>query len=130
VLSGVAIGRLSSDATICGIGQCLGRGTTISIILVMFVLPQILMVGEKIIERTSFEVSVPIKLDRGFGTVRVDGFVRGQINGTVVGEMHALVRGEVAAVVTMGSLQQIDPGADPETDAHHLISGEVSENED
>ncbi|MBP5553324.1 MAG: MMPL family transporter [Lachnospiraceae bacterium] len=107
VLSGVAIGRLSSDATICGIGQCLGRGTTISIILVMFVLPQILMVGEKIIEKTSFEVSVPIKLNRGFGTVRVDGFVRGQINGTVIGEMHALVRGEVAAVVTMGSMQEV-----------------------
>lgn len=116
VLSGVAIGRLSSDATICGIGQCLGRGTTISIILVMFVLPQILMVGEKIIERTSFEVSVPIKLNRGFGTVRVDGFVRGQINGTVIGEMHALVRGEVAAVVTMGAMQEVNEGEIPVID--------------
>ena len=114
VLSGVAIGRLSSDATICGIGQCLGRGTTISIILVMFVLPQILMVGEKIIEKTSFEVSVPIKLNRGFGTVRVDGLVRGQINGTVIGEMHALVRGEVAAVVTMGSMQEVTEEGIPE----------------
>ncbi len=114
VLSGVAIGRLSSDATICGIGQCLGRGTTISIILVMFVLPQILMVGEKIIERTSFEVSVPIKLNRGFGTVRVDGLVRGQINGTVIGEMHAIVRGEVAAVVTMGSMQEVSEDKLPE----------------
>jgi predicted RND superfamily exporter protein len=114
VLSGVAIGRLSSDATICGIGQCLGRGTTISIILVMFVLPQILMVGEKIIEKTSFEVSVPIKLNHGFGTVRVDGLVRGQINGTVIGEMHALVRGEVAAVVTMGSMQEVTEEGIPE----------------
>ena len=112
VLSGVAIGRLSSDATICGIGQCLGRGTTISIFLVMFVLPQILMVGEKIIEKTSFEVSVPIRLDRGFGTVRVDGFVRGQVNGTVVGEMHALVRGEVAAVVTMGNMHEVSSDED------------------
>ncbi len=117
VLSGVAIGRLSSDATICGIGQCLGRGTTISIILVMFVLPQILMVGEKIIERTSFEVSVPIKLNRGFGTVTVDGFVRGQINGTVIGEMHALVRGEVAAVVTMGGIKEAKEGEMPEIDS-------------
>ncbi len=125
VLSGVAIGRLSSDATICGIGQCLGRGTTISIILVMFVLPQILMVGEKIIEKTSFEVSVPIKLDRGFGTVRVDGFVRGQINGTVVGEMHALVRGEVAAVVTMGNMHELPP----EEGAPDELPGEVNSDE-
>ena len=78
----------------------------------MFVLPQILMVGEKIIEKTSFEVSVPIRLDRGFGTVRVDGFVRGQVNGTVVGEMHALVRGEVAAVVTMGNMHEVSSDED------------------
>lgn len=131
VLSGIAIGRLSSDATICGIGQCLGRGTTISIILVMFVLPQILMVGEKIIERTSFEVSAPIKLDRGFGTVRVDGMVRGQVNGYVIGEMHAIVKGEVAAVVTMGGLENIPPddaGSGGET--IKLLEGKVDGNED
>ena len=121
VLSGFAIGNLSSDATICGIGQCLGRGTLISIALVMFVLPQILMVGEKIIERTSFEVSVPIKLDRGFGIVRVDGMVRGQINGYVVGEMHALVKGDIAAVVTMGGMQELPEDA---TDGNEL-PGEV-----
>ena len=121
VLSGFAIGNLSSDATICGIGQCLGRGTLISIALVMFVLPQILMVGEKIIERTSFEVSVPIKLDRGFGTVRVDGMVRGQINGYVVGEMHALVKGDIAAVVTMGGMQELPKDAPDGS----KLSGEV-----
>ena len=87
----------------------------------MIVLPQILMVGEKIIERTSFEVSVPIKLNRGFGTVTVDGFVRGQINGTVIGEMHALVRGEVAAVVTMGSMKEVTDEQLPEIEG----SGEV-----
>jgi len=108
VLAGFAIGRLSSDGAICGIGQCLGRGTIISIILVMFVLPQILMVGERVIEKTSFKVSVPIKLDRGFGTMRVDGFVRGQINGVVTGEMHAMVRGEVSAIVTMGQMQVLE----------------------
>ncbi len=112
VLAGFMIGNLSSDGAICGIGQCLGRGTIISIILVMFVLPQILMVGEKVIEKTSFEVSSPIKLDRGFGTVRVDGFVRGQVNGAVIGEMHALVKGEVNAIVTMGNM--VTEGEDDE----------------
>ena len=90
------------------------------------ILPQILMVGEKIIERTSFEVSVPIKLDRGFGTVRVDGFVRGQVNGTVVGEMHALVRGEVAAVVTMGNMHEIPSDSPDEKPAPRIEDkGEV-----
>ncbi len=127
VLSGIAIGRLSSDATICGIGQCLGRGTIISIILVMFVLPQILLVGEKIIEKTSFEVSAPIKLDRGFGTVRVDGMVRGQVNGYVIGEMHALIKGEVAAVVTMGGLENIPE--EPGNERSNLLEEKVNANE-
>ena len=63
--------------------------------------------GEKIIDKTSFKMSVPIKLDRGFGLVRVDGMVRGNINGTVIGEMHAVVRGEVNALVTLGKMETI-----------------------
>ena len=106
-LAGVFIGQLSSDGAISGVGQCIGRGTIISIVLVMFVLPQILLVGEKIIDKTSFKMSVPIKLDRGFGLVRVDGMVRGNINGTVIGEMNAVVRGEVNALVTLGKMETI-----------------------
>ena len=113
VLAGFSIGQLSSDGAICGIGQCLCRGTLISIFLVMFVLPQILIIGSSIIDKTSFKVSVPIKLDRGSGMLRVDGFVRGQVNGLVVGEMHAFVRGDVAAIVRMGSLEETDEN-DPE----------------
>ena len=106
VLAGYFIGRLSSDAAICGIGQALCRGTIISIILVMFVLPQILLVGEKIIEKTSFKVSVPFKLNRNSGLMRVDGIMQGQINGFVVGEVHAVVKGDVNAVVSMGKITQ------------------------
>lgn len=108
VLAGYFIGQLSSDACICVIGQCLCRGTIISIILVMFVLPQILLVGEKIIEKTSFKVSVPLKLDHNTGVMRVDGLVQGQVNGFVVGEMHAVVRGDVNAVVSMGKISKVE----------------------
>ncbi len=104
ILSGFFIGKMTSNGAISGIGESLARGTIISILLVMFVLPQILMVGEKIIEKTSFKFSSPIKLTRRFGTVRVDGLVRGHVNGTVVGTMHAIVKGEVNAVVTMGEM--------------------------
>ena len=58
-------------------------------------------------------MSVPIKLDRGTGMMRVDGYVRGQVNGLVVGEMHAFVRGDVAAIVRMGNLEEVDEN-DPE----------------
>ena len=107
-LAGISIGALTSDGAICGIGQCLGRGTIISIILVMFVLPQILLVGEKIIEKTSFKVSVPLKLDHNTGVMRVDGLVQGQVNGFVVGEMHAVVRGDINAVVSMGKISKVE----------------------
>jgi predicted RND superfamily exporter protein len=108
-LAGIFIGILSSDGAICGIGQCLGRGTIVSIIIVMFVLPQILLLGEKIIDKTSFKVSVPIKIEKASGMVRVDGYIQGQINGTVIGEVHGLVRGDVSALVKIGKIEELNP---------------------
>ena len=105
-LAGVFIGKMSSDGAICGIGQCLGRGTIISIIIVMFVLPQILLLGEKIIDRTSFAVSIPLKLEKTTGLVRVDGMVQGQINGSVIGEMHGFIRGDASLFINTGTLEQ------------------------
>lgn len=106
-LAGILIGQMSSDGAICGIGQCLGRGTIISLITVMFVLPQILLVGEKIIERTSFAVSMPLKMEKTTGLMRVDGMVQGQINGTIVGELHGFVRGEANLIVNMGKVEKV-----------------------
>ena len=112
-LAGIFIGQMSSDGAVCGIGQCLGRGTILSIFTVMFVLPQILLLGEKIIERTSFAVSMPLKLERTTGLMRIDGIVQGQINGVIVGEVHGLVRGEANLLVNMGKLEQKqDDGSD------------------
>lgn len=127
VLAGILIGQMSSDGAICGIGQCLGRGTIISILVVMFCLPQILLLGEKIIDRTSFKVSVPIKLERTAGLVRLDGFVQGQINGAFVGEIHGMVRGDVAAMVKIGKIEQVD--GDGEMDENLLIEEQEDEYE-
>jgi len=113
VLAGFFIGLMSSNGAVCGIGECLGRGTVFSIIAVMFVLPQILLLGEKVIDRTSFAVSIPLKLERVSGLMRVDGLVQGQINGTIVGEVHGLVRGDASLFVNMGKLEQReDDGSD------------------
>ena len=105
-LAGIFIGQMSSDGAVCGIGQCLGRGTILSIVIVMFVLPQILLLGEKIIDRTSFAVSMPLKLERNSGLMRIDGIVQGQINGTIAGEFHGLVRGDANLFVNMGKLEK------------------------
>lgn len=114
-IAGILIGQMSSDGAICGIGQCLGRGTIISIIIVMFALPQILLLGEKVIEKTSFAVSIPIKMEKTTGLIRVDGIVSGQIEGNIVGEMHGFIRGNANLLVSTGNVeQQQDDGGKPE----------------
>lgn len=123
-LAGIFIGKMSSDGAICGIGQCLGRGTILSIIIVMFVLPQILLLGEKIIDKTSFAVSIPLKLEKTSGLMRVDGIIQGQINGTVIGEMHGFVRGDANLFVNMGKLEQREDGGE---DLEELLQKEKEE---
>ncbi len=105
-LAGILIGNLTSDGTICGIGQCIGRGTIISILLVMFVLPQILLLGEKIIDMSSFKVSVPLKLSRETGLVRIDGMVQGNMSGYFVGEMHGVLSGDASIMMTTGRMSK------------------------
>ena len=60
------------------------------------------------IEKTSFKVSVPIKLEKTTGLVRVDGYVQGQINGLVTGEIHGVVRGDVNALIKIGKIEQME----------------------
>ena len=43
---------MTSEPTTSGIGIALGRGTAISLVLVMFVLPQVLIWGDKLIRKT------------------------------------------------------------------------------
>ena len=114
-IAGILIGQMSSDGAICGIGQCLGRGTIISIIIVMFALPQILLLGEKVIEKTSFAVSIPLKMEKTTGLIRVDGIVSGQVEGNIVGEMHGFIRGNANLLVSTGNVeQQQEDGGKPE----------------
>ena len=98
-LAGITIGQLTSDAAIFNIGQCIGRGTIISIFITLFVLPQILLVGDTIISKTAFVMNMPLKNMTVSGLIRVDGAIRGQINGTVTGTMTALIRGDVSAFI-------------------------------
>lgn len=106
-VSGILIGKMTSDVAIYGIGKSLGRGTLISIFVTMFVLPQILLAGDKIIEKTAFVMNMPIRTKNVTGLMRVDGLVRGRIEGTVTGTMSAIVRGNVSAYVEAGDVTQL-----------------------
>ncbi len=54
--AGAIVGLVTTEPAICSIGVCLGRGTIISLILVMGVLPQLLLLFDKVIEKTFFGV--------------------------------------------------------------------------
>lgn len=104
--AGILIGQMTTDAAIVGIGQSLGRGTILSIVLVMFVLPQILLLGGKIVDKTSFSVPINLKRHTGKGHIMVDGVVRGEIHGTISGVVHAAVDGEVNLNLISGSVKE------------------------
>ena len=106
-MAGILIGQMTSDPCIAGIGESLGRGTIISIITVMFVLPQILLLGDRIIDKTSFDVNLnlPVHTHEAAGLVRVDGMVRGNVDGVFVGTMHGVVRGNVNIQMISGTVK-------------------------
>lgn len=122
-MAGILIGQLTSNPCISGIGVSLGRGTIISIITVLFVLPQILLLGDKLIEKTSFAVNLPmpVQSQKESGLIRVDGIVRGQINGVVIGTMHAVVRGDVSAMIVSGSMKNMEEGTDIKEEELRLL---------
>ena len=98
-VAGFLIGGISTDATIGSVGQTLGRGTVTSIILVMTVLPQLLMLGDALIERTAITLNRDRKQRFNQGTMRLDGHVRGHIAGFVDGEFKGVIHGSVDALI-------------------------------
>ena len=122
-VAGILIGQMTSEAAIVGIGQSLGRGTILSIFLVMFVLPQILLLGGTVVEKTSFSVPSAIRRRGASGRVRVDGMVRGEISGTVSGMVHAVVEGKVDLNLISGSVTE---EADDETNRPYPACGSDS----
>ena len=106
--AGLLIGNMSAQPVVSIMGSCLGRGTIISIILVLFVLPAFLVLGDSIINRTSFRIKgLETKAKAATGTVVVQGHVRGYINGVVDADIHGIIHGQLnASVSTDGKLEE------------------------
>lgn len=99
--AGVLISKLSSDPAIVTIGSCLGRGTIISIILVLLVLPQTLMFGDKIIEATAFTLMKNLKHQQILaGSVVLSGHVKGYVSGTVDADIRGIIQGNVNGMIS------------------------------
>ena len=102
--AGLLIGNMSAQPVVSIMGMCIGRGTIISVILVLFVLPSILVLGDSIIERTRFRVKgLELPTRHATGAVRVRGHVRGQISGYVDADVDGIIHGQLDATVSSGA---------------------------
>ncbi|MGN1179961.1 MAG: RND family transporter [Suilimivivens sp.] len=120
--AGALIAVLTTNPIIAAIGDCLSRGTIISIILVMGVLPQILILGDTIIEKTSFELNrINLSPQSYAGTIRVQGRIRGQVNGTIEGTFSGIIKGNMEATIISGQANVIDETNPPGTEEENMI---------
>ena len=102
--AGLLIGNMSAQPVVSIMGTCIGRGTIISILLVLFVLPSILVLGDSIIERTRFQIkALEPKTKAATGTVRIHGHVRGYISGVVDADVYGVLHGQLNAMLTTDS---------------------------
>lgn len=90
-VAGFLITGISTNAIIASVGLALGRGTFISIVIVMTVLPQLLLIGDKIIEKTAFTLKEKDKKD----TQSVAMVLNGTLQGESVTRIRAVVYGRL-----------------------------------
>lgn len=113
-VSGFLIGIISTNPPISSLGLALGRGTLTSIFLVMTVLPELLILGDTLIERTAITLNIDRKQRFSGGIMHVDGHIRGHVSGFVDGEIRGLIRGDINAMIESKKPIKRDP-ADPES---------------
>ena len=109
-VTGILIGNMSSEQTIASLGGNLGRGTIVSIILVLFVLPGLLLVSDKLVDKTSFNIFKKKKKEatEADGRVRVCGRVSGELSGHIEGEIDAIIDGNVNLNLISGETNKLD----------------------
>ena len=112
--AGALIAVLTTNPIIAAIGDCLSRGTIISIVLVMGVLPQILILGDTIIEKTSFELNrINLAPQSYAGIIHVQGRIRGQVNGTIEGNFNGIIKGNMEATIISGQADVLGEAESP-----------------
>lgn len=137
--AGFLIGEIASDATVASIGVALGRGTLISIMLVLLVLPQILLLGDFIIEKTALTMNLSRPQKEVAGKVRVTGHVRGYVQGEIDADIQGVFQGQMKVSVDsvipgrQGEIvhdetgKPLLPGVDTPSDETDVIGVESSE---
>lgn len=105
-VAGILIGWISTDGATSVLGSYLGYGTIISIVLVIFVLPQLLYLGDIIIERTSFKLKTHSPTHKIKGKVHISGKLHGYVKGEIDAVVDGTIIGEIRPVVKTGDNPQ------------------------
>ena len=114
--AGFLIGLISTEPSISSLGLTLCRGTLISMFLVLLVLPEILLLGDTIVEKTKINIKKRDIITRETGRFIVNGHVRGHINAFVDADIHGYVRGDMDAIVNIDNIsKKTDGDNDDET---------------
>lgn len=98
---------ISTEPSIVSMCSCLCRGTLISVFLVMFVLPQFLLLGDALVQKTKFQINLkkPAQTRSEKGRVYVDGHIRGTVSGYVDAYIHGTIEGGVTGTLGSGSME-------------------------
>lgn len=124
--AGELIGYMTTNPVITAVGSSLGRGTLISIFLVLCVLPQILILGDRVIEKTSFALHGLERLTRtASGSILIQGRVRGYVSGVLDAEVNGVLHGQFNAIVGTGTtVQEMSAPRLPEEIDHSSKGGD------
>ena len=121
-ICGFLVGNLTSNAVISNLGDALGKGTLLSILMVMTILPQLLYFFDPIIDKSSFKVKTP-ELSGGFagtalkktaGTVILNGNVNGYFSGYLFGEFKGTMNGDMDLTLRRGNSDEVKAGEENE----------------
>ena len=103
--AGFLIRKIPTEPAIVSIGTTLCRGTLISMFLVMLVLPEILLLGDSIVEKTGVTIKKPELVRRETGNFVINGHVRGRIEGFVDADVNGAISGNLDAVVKINTFE-------------------------
>ncbi len=111
--AGLLIGNLSAQPVVSIMGMCIGRGTIISMFLVLFVLPAFLVLGDSIINRTSFRIKgLEPKAKTASGKLHLNGHVRGYVSGMIDADFSGTLRGDLNATLSTNT-EVTEEGGNP-----------------
>lgn len=128
VAAGFIISYVSSNAAVAAIGLALGRGTLTSILLVLLALPQTLLIGDIIIQKTAFTLKRDLaKPLPSAGRIRMNGHIKGYVNGVLEGDFIGVIDGEMGAVVRPKDVVTLEQGDAVENAYSRLEAQELSE---